>query len=121
MGAGLPEASLCESGHLHRALQVSEAQRLLWQGPFLHPGRCWPFASWRSAPPAPKKRAKQEGEEEEGGIEQVERWGMWWGQPDDRERTESWAVGVLSVCCFWQAFSVPFYILHLIWRCSLFP
>lgn len=24
-----------------------------------------------------------------------------------------------SVCCFWQASSVPFYIPHLIWRCSL--
>jgi hypothetical protein len=93
--------------------------------------------SWPSALPHPKrKEAKREGEREiRGGgerrrrrrkkrrrkEEQMERWGGQSGGRDDRERTESRAVGVLAACSSWQAFSTPFYIPYLVWRCSVFP
>lgn len=88
----------------------------------LQPGR----ANWLSAPPHPKrKKAKQEREGEGGGRGGGKR-NKWRGGEgrvggEMTEKGQSRAVGVLAAWRSWQAFSLPFYIPYLVWRCSVFP
>ena len=76
-----------------------EAQLLCW-------GRRWPLQVRLSAAPAPGQRKGREVREKQ--AEPLRGWGGGWGAQEMTGGGQR-AGWVLSVCCFWQAFALPFY------------